>query len=217
MEDRMAFISLQSAADRLGISLSYFRDLIDRVDRKGTVLDPDPSADFWASTTAVIPARDLRTFEHMLARRRFVRFRERYADVLIEDVELSCRPGWKSLMERVAERVRWMPPEWGVKIGRVREKFGYMTVLFVRVDADDNWSSSQASRNELSRLYEEIRLASLAICEECGRNGRFRYSPSRSLTLCDRHARLAEPTLPGDGEVADPASDGASISELPSD
>lgn len=207
----MAFISLQTAADRLGISLSYLRDLIDRADRKETVLDPDPTADFWASTTAVIPERDLRTYENMLARRRFMRFRERYADVLDEGVELTVRPGWKSLLERVAERIRWMPPEWRVRLRKAREKSGYLVLGF---EYDRN---QPAAFNEIERLREETRLSSLGLCEECGRNGRFRYSPSRSLTLCDKHARLAQLTLPGDGEIADPASDGSSIDEMPSE
>ncbi|MBY5329548.1 hypothetical protein [Rhizobium leguminosarum] len=210
MEDKMAFISLQSAADRLGVSVSYLRDMLDRTDRIQTVLDPDPSADFWTSTTSVIPERDIRTYEHMLARRRFVRFREKYADVLVDDVELTIRPGWKSLLERVAERLRWMPPAWNARLRKAREKSGYMTLGF------EYDSGREDARNEIARLREEIRLSSLSLCEECGRNGRFRYSPSRSLALCDRHARLAAPTLPGDGEIADPASDGASINELPS-
>lgn len=29
---------------------------------------------------------------------RFVRFRERYADVLVEDAELTIGPGWQSLL-----------------------------------------------------------------------------------------------------------------------
>lgn len=207
----MTFINLEEAADRLGVSLSYLRDLIDRVDRKETVLDPNPEAVFWTSTTAVIPERDLRTYEHMLRQRRFVRFRERYADVLVDGVELSVRPGWKSLLERVAERIRWMPDEWEVQLRKAKEKSGYL-VLGFEYDRD-----RQAACNELERLREEVRLSSLSICEECGQYGRFRYSPSRSLTLCDKHARLAEPTLPGDGIMADPASDGGSISELPHD
>ncbi|MGO6974605.1 hypothetical protein [Rhizobium johnstonii] len=207
----MGFISLSEAADRLGISLLYLRDLIDRTDRKETVLDPDKTADFWSSTTSLIPERDLRTYEHMLARRRFVRFCEKFADVLVDDVELSCRPGWKLLLERVAERVRWMPSEWNVRLRKAREKSGCL-VLGFEYDRDQ-----QAAYNEIERLREEIRLSSLSMCEECGRQARFRYSPSRSLTLCGRHARLAEPTLPGDGVMADPAFDGGSLSELPSD
>ncbi|NKQ73402.1 hypothetical protein C3Y89_24160 [Rhizobium sp. UPM1132] len=207
----MGFISLNEAADRLGVSVSYLRDLIDRVDRIPTVLDPDPTADFWSSTTTVINERDLRTYENMIARRRFVRVREKYADVLVDDVVLTIRPGWKSLLERVCERLRWMPSEWRARLRKAREKSGYL-VLGVEYDAD-----REDARNEIARLREEVRLSSLAICEECGRQGRFRYSPSRSLTLCDRHSRLSEPTLPGDGVIADPASDGGSISELPLD
>lgn len=207
----MTFIDLKTAADRLGVSLSYLRDLIDRVDRKETVLDPNPEAVFWTSTTAVIPERDLRTYEHMLRQRRFARFRERYADVLVDGVELTIRPGWKSLLERVGERLRWMPAEWGARLRKAREKSGYMTLGF------EYHAEREDARNEIERLREEVRLSSLAVCEECGRSGRFRYSPSRSLTLCDKHARLAEPVLPGDGIIADPASDGASLSELPHD
>ncbi|TBY57709.1 hypothetical protein E0H39_29835 [Rhizobium leguminosarum bv. viciae] len=206
----MAFIDLPTAADRLGISLTYFRDLIDRTDRKETVLDPDPTADFWSSSTAVIPERDLRTYEHMLARRRFVRFLEKYADVLVEGCELTVRPGWKSLLERVADRLRWMPPAWNARFRKAREKSGYMSLGF------EYDSEREDARNEIARLREEIRLSSLSLCEECGRNGRFRYS-DRSLTLCDRHARLAEPLRAGDGLMSDPLSDGAAISELPSD
>jgi hypothetical protein len=117
-------------------------------------------------------------------------------------VVLTIRPGWKPLLERVCDRLRWMPPEWDAKLLRAEEKFGYMILRF----AYDH--GSDAARNELERLREEIRLSSLSICEECGHQGRFRYSPSRSLTLCDRHARLAQPTLPGDGVMADPTSDG---------
>ncbi|MGO7445165.1 hypothetical protein ACC668_10705 [Rhizobium ruizarguesonis] len=201
---------MNEAADRLGVSLSYLRDLIDRVDRQKTVLDPTDGADFWSSTTGVIRENDLRVYENLLRQRRFVRFRERYADVLVDDVELTVRPGWKSLLERVAERLRWMPPAWNARLRKAREKSGYMTLGF-EYDSD-----REDARNEIARLREEIRLSSLSLCEECGRNGRFRYSPSRSLALCDRHARLAAPTLPGDGEIADPASDGASINELPS-
>ncbi len=204
----MAFIDLSEAASRLGVSISCLRDLIDRMDRIPRVHYLDPGKSFWSDDDGLLDELDLRTYEQVLRQRQFVRFREKYADVLVDGAELSCRPGWKSLLERVAERIRWMPAEWSVRIGWVREKSGYMTVLFVRVAADDTWSSSPASRNELARLYEEIRLASLAVCEECGRGGRFRYSPSRSLTLCDKHARLAQPTLPGDGVLADPASDG---------
>ncbi|MBY5873759.1 hypothetical protein HFN53_17210 [Rhizobium leguminosarum] len=207
----LVFIDLQTAADRLGISLPYFRDLIDRLNRIPTVLDPTDGADFWSSKTAVINERDLKTYENMLAQRRFLRFRERYADVLDELAALTIRPGWKTLLERVCERIRWMPTEWDAKLLRAEEKFGYMVLRF----AYDH--GSNAARNEIERLREEIRLSSLAVCEECGRHGRFRYSPSRSLTLCDRHARLAEPVLPGDGSIADPASDGASINELPLD
>jgi hypothetical protein len=201
---------LNEAADRLGVSLSYLRDLIDRVDRQKTVLDPTDGADFWSSTTGVIRENDLRVYENLLRQRRFVRFRERYADVLVDGVELTVRPGWKSLLERVAERLRWMPPAWNARLRKAREKSGYMTLGF-EYDSD-----REDARNEIARLREEIRLSSLSLCEECGRNGRFHYSPSRSLALCDRHARLAAPTLPGDGEIADPASDGASINELPS-
>ncbi|MGO8083522.1 hypothetical protein [Rhizobium leguminosarum] len=207
----MGFISLSEAADRLGISLLSLRDLIDRTDRKETILDPDPTADFWSSSTAVIPERDLRTYEHMLARRRFVRFRDRYADVLVDEVELSCRPGWKSLLERVAERLRWMPPAWNVRLRKAREKSGYL-ILGIEYDSD-----REDARNEIARLREEVRLSSLSVCEECGRHGRFRYSPSRSLTLCDRHARLSEPTLPGDGAIADPALDGGRLGKPTSD
>ncbi|TBA24762.1 hypothetical protein [Rhizobium ruizarguesonis] len=201
---------MNEAADRLGVSLSYLRDLIDRVDRQKTVLDPTDGADFWSSTTGVIRENDLRVYENLLRQRRFVRFRERYADVLVDGVELTVRPGWKSLLERVAERLRWMPPAWNARLRKAREKSGYMTLGF-EYDSD-----REDARNEIARLREEIRLSSLSLCEECGRNGRFHYSPSRSLALCDRHARLAAPTLPGDGEIADPASDGASINELPS-
>ncbi|RVM58377.1 hypothetical protein CN128_09805 [Sinorhizobium meliloti] len=198
----MAFISLETAAARLGVSVSYLRDLIDRVDRIRTVLDPDAEADFWSSKTAVIPQRDLRVYTNMIAQRRFVRFRERYADVLVDGVELTCGPGWKSLLDRVAERIRWMPPEWCVRLRKAREKSGYL-VLGFEYDRD-----RPDAYNELERLREEVRLSSLAVCEECGRSGRFRYSPRRSLTLCDKHARLSEPVLPGDGVMADPASDG---------
>ncbi|WP_427145226.1 hypothetical protein [Rhizobium pisi] len=211
MEDTVTFISLTDAADRLGVSLAYLRDLIDRTDRKENVLDSDTTADFWSSKTAVIPERDLKKYERELSRRRFVRFRERYADVLVEDVVLTVRPSWKSLLERVSKRLRWMPPEWNARLRKAREKSGYLVLGF---EYDRN---RQDACNEIERLREEVRLSSLSICEECGRLGRFRYSPSRSLTLCDRHARLSEPVLPGDGVIADPASDGALISELPSD
>ncbi|OLP53324.1 hypothetical protein BJF92_00720 [Rhizobium rhizosphaerae] len=206
----MAFISLQEAAGRLGVSLSYLRDLLDRVDRIPTVLDAE-GADFWTSTTGVIHERDLRTYEHMLRHRRFVRLRERYADVLVEDAVLAIRPGWKSILEHVCDRIRWMPAQWSMRLRKAKEQSGYL-VLGFEYDRDQ-----PAAYNELERLREEIRLMSLAVCEECGRHGRFRYSPSRSLTLCDKHARLAEPVLPGDGVIADPASDGALLSELPHD
>jgi hypothetical protein len=75
--------------------------------------------------------------------------------------------------------------------------------LSLRIEYD---SDREDARNEIERF-----------CEECGRHGRFRHSPSRSLTLCDRHARLAQPTLPDDAVIADPASDGGSMSELPSE
>jgi hypothetical protein len=102
----VGFISLNEAADRLGISISYLRDLIDRVGRIPTVLDPTDGVDFWSSTTGVIREDDLRVYENLLRQRRFVRFRERYADVLVEGCELSCRSGWKSLLERVADAAR---------------------------------------------------------------------------------------------------------------
>lgn len=207
----MTFIDLKTAAERLGVSLSYLRDLIDRVDRKETVLDSTVGGDFWSSTTGVIPERDLRVYENLLRQRRFLRFRERCQDVLTDEVELSVRPGWKSLLERVAERIRWMPDDWQARLRKAREKSGYLVLGF------EYDRRNEAARNEIERIREEVRLSSLAICEECGRNGRFRYSPSRSLTLCDKHARLAEPALPGDGIIADPASDGASLSELPHD
>lgn len=207
----MAFISLHSAAARLGISVDYLRDLIDRMDRIPRVRYVDPSKDFWADEDGLVDELDLRTYEQVLRQRQFVRFREKYADVLIEGAELTIRPGWKSLLERVAERIRWMPPEWNGRLQKAREKSGYMTLGF-EYDFD-----REDARNEFARLREEIRLSSLSLCEECGRNGRFRYSPRRSLTLCDRHARLAEPTLRGDGEIADPASDGGSPNELPHD
>lgn len=156
----MAFIKLDVAADRLGISLAYFRDLIDRVDRIPTVLDPDPAADFCSSTTAVINERDLKTYENMLRQRRFVRLHEVYADVLVDDVVLTIRPGWKSLLERVCDRLRWMPSEWSVKLLRAEEKFGYLVLRF----AYDH--GSDAACNELERLREEIRLSSLSVCEE---------------------------------------------------
>lgn len=201
-EFSVMFISLQSAAERLGVSLSYLRDLIDRVDRRETVLDPDEGADFWSSETCLLRERDLEFYENMIRRRRFVRLKEKYGDVLVEGVELSLRPGWQPLLERVCERLRWCPPEWNARVRKAREHFGYMQLGF-EYDRDNG-----AARNELHRLYEEMRLASLSVCEECGHHGRLRYSPDRSLTLCDRHARLAEPTLPGDGFIADPASDG---------
>jgi len=206
----VSFISLTSAAERLGVSVAYLRDLIDRMDRIPRVHYLDPAKSFWTDD-GLVDEQDLRTYEQVLRQRRFVRFRERYADVLVHDVELTIRPGWKSLLERVAERIRWMPPEWSVQVVGAREKSGYL-VLDVEYDRD-----RQDASNEIVRLREEIRLSSLSLCEECGRHARFRYSPSRSLTLCDRHARLALPTLPGDGEIADPASDGTSTSELPSD
>lgn len=207
----MAFISLETAAGRLGVSVSYLRDLIDRVDRIPTVLDPTQGADFWTSKTGLINERDLRTYENMLRHRRFVRVRQTYADVLADGAELFIRPGWKPLLERVCERLRWMPPDWGARLRKAKEKSGYLVLAF-EYDRD-----REDAYNELERLREELRLSSLSVCEECGRNGRFRYSPNRSLTLCDRHARLTEPVLPGDGVIADPASDGGSISELPSD
>ncbi|MEF3134578.1 hypothetical protein OS035_24285 [Rhizobium sp. 268] len=207
----MAFIELSEAASRLGVSISYLRDLIDRMDRIPRVRFLDPKKDFWSDDDGLVDEQDLRTYEQVLRQRRFIRFRERYADVLHENVELSCRPGWKSLLERVADRLRWMPPDWNARLREAREKSGY---LVVGIDYD---RARQDAFNEIERLREEIRLSSLSVCEECGRNGRFRYSPSRSLTLCDKHARLAEPTLPDDGLMADPASNGASISELPFD
>ncbi|MBP2445151.1 hypothetical protein [Rhizobium leguminosarum] len=207
----MGFINIADAANRLGVSLPYFRELIDRMDRVPTVLDPTDGTDFWTSTTGMIQERDLKTYENLLRQRRFVRLREVYADVLVEAVVLTIRPGWKSLLERVCERIRWMPAEWSVKLVKAREVNGFMVMRF---DYDRDCAGSF---NEINRLWEEMRLSSLSVCEECGNNGRFRYSPSRSLTLCDKHARLAEPVLPGDGVMADPASDGGSISELPPD
>ena len=207
----MAFIDLQTAADRLGTSVDYLRDLIDRMDRISRVRYLDPAKSFWKDDDGLVDEQDLKTYATVLRQRRFVRFRERYADVVVHGAELSCRPGWKSLLERVAERLRWMPAEWNVRLRKAREKSGYL-VLGFEYDRD-----ALAAYNEIERLREEMRLSSLAVCEECGRRGRFRYSPSRSLTLCDRHARLAEPTLPGDGVMVDPASDGASVNELPSD
>lgn len=207
----MGFIKFFEAADRLGVSTSYLRDLIDRMDRIPRVLYLEPGKSFWKDDDGLVDEQDLRTYEQVLRQRRFVRFRERYADVLAENAVLTVRPGWKSLLERVAERLRWMPPEWSVRLLEAQEKTGYLVLKFEH-DRD-----RQDAFNEIERLREEMRLSSLGLCEECGRHGRFRYSPSRSLTLCDRHARLAEPTLPGDGEIADPASDGASTGELPSD
>jgi hypothetical protein len=198
----MSFISLTEAADRLGISLLYLRDLIDRMDRIPRVRYLDASKNFWEDDDGLVDEQDVRTYANVLRHRRFVRVREKYADILDEMVVLTIRPGWKPLLERVCDRLRWMPPEWDAKLLRAEEKFGYMILRF----AYDH--GSDAARNELERLREEIRLSSLSICEECGHQGRFRYSPSRSLTLCDRHARLAQPTLPGDGVMADPTSDG---------
>lgn len=204
----MGFISLSAAASRLDVSISYLRDLIDRMNRIPRVYYLDPAKNFWKDDDGLLDELDLRTYEQVLRQRQFVRFREKYADVLVDGAELTLRPGWKSLLERVAERVRWMPPEWSVRLQEAREKSGYL-VLDVEYDRD-----RQDASNEIVRLREEIRLSSLSICEECGAAGRFRYSPSRSLTLCDKHARLAQPTLPGDGEIADPASDGTSTSGL---
>jgi len=201
----LTVISLTEAADRLGVSPSYLRDLIDRVDRKETVFDPTEDANFWTSTTAAMNERDLRIYEKLIRQRRFVQFREKYADVLVDGVELTVRPGWTSLLEHLAERLRWMPPVWRTRLRKARERSGYLVLGF------EYDSEREDARNEIERLREEVRLSSLSLCEECGRNGRFRYSSSRSLTLCDRHARLAEPTLPADGLMADPASDGASI------
>lgn len=198
----MSFISLTEAADRLGISLLYLRDLIDRMDRIPRVRYLDASKNFWEDDDGLVDEQDLRTYANVLRHRRFVRVREKYADILDEMVVLAIRPGWKPLLERVCDRLRWMPPEWDAKLLRAEEKSGYMILRF----AYDH--GSDAARNELERLREEIRLSSLSICEECGHQGRFRYSPSRSLTLCDKHARLAQPTLPGDGVMADPTSDG---------
>jgi hypothetical protein len=198
----VSFISLTEAADRLGISLLYLRDLIDRMDRIPRVRYLDASKNFWEDDDGLVDEQDLRTYANVLRHRRFVRVREKYADILDEMVVLAIRPGWKPLLERVCDRLRWMPPEWDAKLLRAEEKSGYMILRF----AYDH--GSDAARNELERLREEIRLSSLSICEECGHQGRFRYSPSRSLTLCDKHARLAQPTLPGDGVMADPTSDG---------
>lgn len=197
----MSFISISEAADRLGVSLPYLRDLIDRMDRIPRVRYLDPSKNFWKDDDGLVDELDLKTYANILRHRRFVRIREKYVDVLDEMVGLTIRPGWKPLLERVCDRLRWMPPEWGAKLLRAEETSGYMILRF----AYDH--GSDAARNELERLREEVRLSSLAVCEECGGAGRFRYSPSRSLTLCDRHARLAQPTLPGDGVMADPASD----------
>jgi hypothetical protein len=207
----MAFISLHSAADRLGTSVDYLRDLIDRMDRIPRVRYVDPAKNFWEDDDGLLDEQDLKTYATVLRQRRFIRFRERYADVLIDGAELTVRPGWKSLLERVAERIRWMPPEWNARLQEAQEKSGY---LVVGIDYD---RARQDAFNEIARLREEMRLSSLGLCEECGRNGRFRYSPSRSLTLCDKHARLSEPTLPRSGEIADPAADGASVGELPTD
>ncbi len=200
----MRFINLSDAADRLGVSVDYLRDVIWRADRIPTVQDPTPEADFWTSSTGLVRDTDLKTYQNMIAHRRFVRIRERYADVLIANTTLNIRPGWKSLLERVGDRIRWMPVEWGVRIRKASEHAGYMTVGFCRVTSEEDFFPSKASRLELARLYEEIRLSSLAICEECGRGGRFRYSQSPSLTLCDKHAHFAQPTLPADGLIADP-------------
>lgn len=207
----MGFISLSAAASRLDVSITYLRDLIDRMNRIPRVHYLDPAKNFWKDDDGLLDERDLKTYEQVLRQRHFVRFRERYSDVLVEDAVLTVRPGWKSLLERVAERLRWMPPEWNARLRKAREKTGYL-VLGIDYDRD-----RQDAFNEVERLCEEIRLSSLSVCEECGRQGRFRYSPQRSLTLCDRHARLALPTLPSDGEIADPASDGTSTSELQSD
>lgn len=209
-EGTVGFISLGDAADRLGISLSYFRDLIDRVDRKETILDQTDGADFWSSATGLIHNRDLRVYENILRQRRFVGFRERYADVISNEAVLTIRPGWESLLERVCERVRWMPGEWNVRLAKARELNGFMVLRF---DFERDWMNAA---RELERLREEIRLSSLAVCEECGSWGRFRYS-DRSLTLCDRHARLAEPLRPGDGLMSDPFSNGAALKDLSSE
>lgn len=198
----MSFISLTEAADRLGVSLPYLRDLIDRMDRIPRVHHLESGKDFWTDDYGLLDEQDLRTYANVLRHRRFVRIQDKFADILDEMVVLTIRPGWKPLLERVCDRLRWMPPEWDAKLLRAEEKSGYMILRFAYDHGND------AARNELERLREEIRLSSLAICEECGHQGRFRYSPCRSLTLCDRHARLAQPTLPGDGVMADPASYG---------
>lgn len=207
----MAFIELSEAAKRLGVSISYLRDIIDRMDRIPRVHYQDPAKNFWEDDDGLMDEQDLKTYATVLRQRRFIRFRERYADVLVDGAELTVRPGWKSLLERVAERIRWMPTEWSVRLLAAQERTGYLVLKF------DYDRARQDAFNEIARLREEIRLSSLGLCEECGRHGRFRYSPGRSLTLCDRHARLAEPTLPGDGEIADPAANGTSTGELPSD
>jgi hypothetical protein len=66
----MAFISLHSAADRLGTSVDYLRDLIDRMDRIPRVRYVDPAKNFWEDDDGLLDEQDLKTYATVLRQRR---------------------------------------------------------------------------------------------------------------------------------------------------
>lgn len=182
-------IGIAEAAQVLGVDEMYLRHIVDVGDVKPTTL----TGEVWDSKSKFQFSRaDLDRFAAEIAERRFPHVLEQHGYVVDSDATFSCGPGWERLIRELATGLSGIagPP----RLHGGKEKFGSF-------QASITYSSE--NRSAVEALKEKIRKKSVTVCEQCGQPGRLRMSHARAQTLCDRHARLAEPLRDDDGQIVD--------------
>ncbi|MGO7353845.1 hypothetical protein ACCS66_03815 [Rhizobium ruizarguesonis] len=196
---------LRAAAELIGImpsTLAYIVSVGDVLPERGVRTSTTYEGTVWNDLTKfVFTDNDIERYKAEMDRRNFVDFKAEYADVYQPDSGPNARglefgPGWTGILREFCDHLRdyndigrTCKLRWG------KEKFGALKLF---CDYDDS----------IQRYVEHAKGVaygrSLGTCQECAAPGRLRYGDMICLTLCDRHAHLAEPLdMERDGKVLD--------------
>jgi hypothetical protein len=109
---------------------------------------------------------------------------------IAKSAEIECFRGWQPILARMLERLEATIPHQpagfrrGLKVKRMREKFGVLTVYL-----------SKVATPEVQAIVDEAHAAAMVTCEVCGGPGRMADRHGWISVKCDAHENWA----PADG------------------
>jgi len=195
----MELIGIKEAAEALGVHQALIAHIIDVGDVVPSVM---PTGSVWQHVDEIkFSPSDLTAFTAELRERRFEHVFEQHGYVVPADAEFACGKGWERVIRKLAtdlSAIHGPPPQFNGG----KEKFG----SFIAYVSCEDYQSE-----EVQVLKKAARKQSLRFCDECGAPGRLRMGVSIVKTTCDRHAHLAAPFRPDDGEIVDLPPNGGPI------